>query len=208
MKKVNFILLVSILVLIIILSVVVIFIYDKDSDVVEFVAENNGSEIVPIIDEENREEVIELSFEEKTLNYDSSQKVLDLINSFDIIARDNVLFPADSVYDAKEGTEYDLLRLANNILLDHQIQAVIFVYDYGVNVNAVVNFRDIEKPMYYYFEDGMMKMAHHGWSFVELIAAEESRMSVDITRYGVLFEGDVRGDGEINIMEVEDWEQI
>jgi hypothetical protein len=130
---------------------------------------------------------------------------MDLINSFEIIERDDVLLPAKIVYEAGEGTEYDLLRLSLNILLNHQIQGVIVVYEYGENIGVVINFRDVEKPMYYYFEDGVMKMKHHGWSFGELITAEETRLGIKIDRYGTLFEGDVRGEENINVIDVEMW---
>ena len=211
MKRLNLILLISILVLVVAVSLSFVFIFNEPKENIneslnnqENITQEIGGEVNQEVPEEVQEEV-ELSFREKTLEYDTSEKVMNLVNSFMLIERDNVLLPANEVYEAEEGTEYDLFRMALNILLDHNIQGAILVYDYSGEIGAVVNFRDVEKPMYYYFEEGVMKMAHHGWSFDELIEAEESRLGINIDKYGILFEGDVRDDIEMNIMDVEEW---
>src|SRR6056297_490146 len=182
MKRINLILIVSILFLIVVGSLSVVFVFNKSDKNLNEGGNNSSDENTQKIKE------VEPSFREKTLAYDTSQKILDLLNSFKLIERDNNLFSANEVYEAQEGTEYDLLRLATNILLNHNIQAVIVVYQYGEEVNAVVNFRDVDEPKYYYFEEGVMKMKHHGWSFNELMESEESRLGINIDKYGTLFE--------------------
>ena len=194
--------------MIIISSVVVILVYDVEvnEEEVENVSEKiNDDKVIEF--EQGGESVVVVSFVEQTLEYNTSQKVMDLINSFEVIERDGNLLPAKTVYEAGEGTEYDLLRLALNILLNHNIQGSLIVYEYGENIGAVVNFRDVEQPMYYYFEEGIMKMSHHGWSFDELISTEENRLGIEVNRYGALFEGDMRGDKNLNIIDVEMWKE-
>lgn len=192
--------------LIIISSIVLVLVYDNKNKNLNLEAEN-VSEEVKIIFEEIEEPIIEISFIEQTSEYDTSQKVIDLINTFNIIGRDDILLPAKEVYEIGEGTEYDLLRLASNILLNHQIQAIFLVYEYGENIGAAVNFRGVEEPMYYYFEDDILKMKHHGSSFEELIVSEEERLGISVDRYGALFEGDLRGDSILNIKDVEMWKE-
>jgi len=200
MKRINLILIVSILFLIVVGSLSVVFVFNKSDKNLNEGGNNSSDENTQKIKE------VEPSFREKTLAYDTSQKILDLLNSFKLIERDNNLFSANEVYEAQEGTEYDLLRLATNILLNHNIQAVIVVYQYGEEVNAVVNFRDVDEPKYYYFEEGVMKMKHHGWSFNELMESEESRLGINIDKYGTLFENNVRGNQNINLLEIDgDW---
>lgn len=203
MKKLNLILLISVLVLIIAVSLSFVFIFNEPEENLNE-SLNNQENVGEQINQEIQEEP-EPSFREKTLEYDTSEKILNLVNSFALIERDDVLFPSIEVYESQQGTEYDLLRMALNILLNHQIQGAFVVYDYSGEIGAVINFRDVEEPKYYYFEDGVMKMAHHGWSFDELMEAEESRLGISIDKYGTLFEGDIRSEEEINILDVEEW---
>jgi hypothetical protein len=116
------------------------------------------------------------------------------------------LLPAIRTYNAKEGTEYDLFRLVFNILLKNGYQGVIFVYEYDSNIGVVLNFRDKEKPMYYYFEEGVLKMEHHGWSFSDLLFKEEQRENIKIDRFGIIFEGDLTRDYNLSVTDVEEWE--
>ncbi|NCN86781.1 hypothetical protein GW932_03020 [archaeon] len=197
MKKLNLILIVTIVVLIIVGVISMFFIYGNNEN--DLQNENKSFVTNESLDIE--------SFYEQTIEYNDSQKILNLINSFEIIVRDDNLLSSKEVYEAREGTEYDLLRLVLNILLNHQIQGALFVYQYENNFEAVVVFRDVDEPRYYYFEEGVLKMKHHGWSFDELINSEEERIGIEISKYGTIFEGDLRGNKILNIKDVEEWRE-
>jgi len=139
--------------------------------------------------------------------YNTNQSILDLINNeFTIISReDSLIWPAIITYQNKKGTEYDLLRLIFTILLFNDYNEGYIVYEYGSNVGVVVTFRDLDEPRYFYFENEVLNMNLSGWSFSDLMDLEEQRENIIIDRYGGMFEGDVAGDYNLTITDVEEW---
>jgi hypothetical protein len=225
MKRINLILIISILVLIIVGSLVVLFVFGEEGK--ENQEKINPSEVI-----ENYSQLVEgisyrggtylnfsgtiydycLSRDEMKMilemkRYNTSEKIMNFVNEeFEIVEGENLtILSVFETYEKKAGSEYDILRVVLNMLLENGYQGVYFVYEYGGDVNAVINFRDIEKPMYYYFEHGELKMAHHGWSFKELILAEEKRQGILIDRFGTLGEKNLLERKNLNLLDVYEW---
>jgi len=140
--------------------------------------------------------------------YNSSQNVLNLINNeFQIISRDDsLIWPSIITYNNKKGTEADIFRLIFDMFLLNNYNSAYFVYEYDSNIGAILVFRDLDEPKYFYFEDGVLNMTHHGWSFNELLDVEEQRENIIIDRYGIIFEGDLVKDYNLSIIDVKEWD--
>ena len=149
-----------------------------------------------------------VAFVNETKQYNTSQSILDLINNeFEIVSRDDsLIWPAIITHQNKKGTEYDLLRLIFNLLRLNDYEAAYFVYEYDSNIGVVVNFRDLDEPKYFYFEDSVLNMTHHGWSFNELLGAEEQRENIIIDRFGIIFGRDLPKYYNLSVTDVEYWE--
>lgn len=221
MKRINLVLIIGILVLVIVGSLVVLFVFDGFSsseekavlpDSYENLTEglvyrggtylNFSKTIYPYcLNEEEAKMILEMK------RYNTSEKIMNFINEeFEIVEDDDIIMPPVlEVYKSKSGSKYDVFRFVLNMLLENGYMGVYFVYEYGEEFDAVINFRDIEKPMYYYFEEGELKMAHHGWSFKELILAEEERQGILIDRFGTLGQKNLFERKDLNLFDINEW---
>ena len=109
----------------------------------------------------------------------------------------------DFTYWDKEGTVNDIYRLFVNMMRQGKYEATILVYETEEGLTAVAVYRE-EEPRYLYYDDGF-KSKHHGYSFRDLIKAEEKRINKEITRYGVITETRTFRPIKINIKDVEEW---
>jgi len=141
--------------------------------------------------------------------YNTSQSILDFINNeFEIISRDDsLIWPAIITYQNKKGTEADLFRLMFTMVHILSYEGSYFVYEFGSNTEVVLPFRDLDEPKHYYFEEGVLNLSFHGWSFEELLDFEEQRENIIIDKYGIIFEGDIFGYYNLSITGVDEWNQ-
>ncbi len=90
-------------------------------------------------------------------------------------------------YQAKRGSKADFAAFISFILSQHKYQAGVIRYQYLddqiIKDNIVVIFRDIDKPRYIVLDDKNFSIYHHGWSFQDLVNAEEKRIGKSIFRY-------------------------
>jgi hypothetical protein len=221
MRRINLILIVSILFLIVVGSLFFVFYEDKKTNETINVSEviENYSQLVEGISYRGGTYLnFTHSIYERCLNpdemkiildikkYNTSEKIMNFVNEeFEIFEGDRDMRSPFEVYVSRSGTEYELLRMIVNMLLENGYSGVYFIYEVDGKYHAVINFRDIEEPKYYYFEGGELKMAHHGWSFRELILSEEERNGFVIDRFGVVGETKIIENKNLNILNVSEW---
>jgi hypothetical protein len=137
--------------------------------------------------------------------YDTSDKMLNFINEFNIIERDDVMVSVLETYNKREGTKYDVLRLIHYILSENCYQRSFLVYTYDDIYNAVINFRDVDEPKYIYY-DNIWKIEHHGWNYNDLLNNEEKRLNIKINKYGIVHEKEIFNHNNLSIQNVYEWE--
>ncbi len=149
------------------------------------------------------------TFVNEIVLYNTSSLILNLINSdFEIVSRENTfIYPSIITYENKKGTPEDLLRLILTILLFNQWNGVYFVYEENSNLEAIVPFRDLEihESRYFYFENGIFKIASAGESFEDILSSEELRQNILIDRYGIIFEGDISTPYNLTKSGIQEW---
>jgi len=178
-----------------------------DNKTSQFNETSNKSTSMTKQDEITRE--MELEMESEMKEYDSSEKIMDFVNQdFELIEKENKtnLEPVYELYQRKNGSKYEALRLARFVLQHNGFEAVYFVYKYDDGFDVVINFRDVDKPKYYYFEDNILKMKHHGNSFTDLIFSEEERRGISIDEFGVLNDNRLTKRDELNVLNLSEWE--
>lgn len=136
----------------------------------------------------------ESELEETINNIDTSEKLLDFLNEFEIVPTTNwVSQEPDVLVKEKKGSQVDILTLAA-LILDYQGYEVgIIRYNFEKNCESnsqvVTVFRDVEEPMCITVADDKVEMFHYGWSFDELFEAEEERRNIEILEYAVFYPG-------------------
>lgn len=119
-----------------------------------------------------------------------SQKLVKFLNTnFTINDNPSLLaISPENTYQNKDGSALDLAVLSAFILEKNKYQAGFIKYQYQkdgeLKDNVVLVFRDDDLPKYLTFDSLGVKMYHHGWSFRDLIKAEEARLGIAIERYG------------------------
>ncbi|MCC7575166.1 hypothetical protein KO361_06255 [Candidatus Woesearchaeota archaeon] len=160
----------------------------------------------------------EEDFLEEVLVYDNISKIVSFINSnFSVVDSDifNLSKPVD-VYNAREGSEYELLRLFFLIAVRNCYSGQLVVYEYNVSeedkgYGAVVFFRglgyleEVDEPRYFYYEDGEFKVNHYGWSYNEFMLLEDERNDIFIERIGYLSDYDSLSNKESYLLDVYEW---
>lgn len=96
----------------------------------------------------------------------------------ELVARD-----LETVVISDSLSKADYAYLSSYLLKNIGIEPAVIRYDYGDLSNLVVLFRNEDVPVYLYLSDNALKVDHHGWSFADLIKAEEARLDIDIERY-------------------------
>jgi len=94
----------------------------------------------------------------------------------------------DDFYDIKKGSTFDFTVFIANVLNFHNYKTGIIRLDYhtmdeDTGSYAVVIFRDNDLPKYIVATESGVFMFHHGWSFYDLIKAEQQRLGIKIYRY-------------------------
>ncbi|MCF7820609.1 MAG: hypothetical protein K9M44_04035 [Candidatus Pacebacteria bacterium] len=83
----------------------------------------------------------------------------------------------------------DFSYLSSYLFKNMGLEPGVIRYEYGGENNLVVVFRDKDAPKYITFTDNGVLMFEHGWSFEDLIKAEENRLNIVIDRYAYFPEG-------------------
>jgi predicted ribonuclease YlaK len=115
----------------------------------------------------------------------SSNKLIAYLSQNYYLKDDSVLVARDLEVIVKS----DKLNLADftyftsYLLQSMNIESGVIEYEYGDKVNLVVVFREEDIPKYITFTDKGVLMFEHGWSFEDLIKAEENRLNISIDRY-------------------------
>jgi hypothetical protein len=133
-------------------------------------------------------------FEEMIGSIDTSEKLLDFLNEFEIEPTNNWLSQEpDVLVEEKKGNQADILTLAT-LVLDYQGYEVGTIrYNFEKNGESdsqvVTVFRDVEEPKYIKIVEGKVEMSHYGWSFEELFENEENKEDIKITEYAIFYPG-------------------
>lgn len=149
----------------------------------------------------NKDNISNLELKDSFLDFkqqdlDDQSLALFLNDNFNFYKYDSLiaLSPAD-FYQSRSGSEVDLAVFVADVLSSKVIAAGVLRFDYqDKNKNnkehAVAIYRDKELPKYITLGlNNSVEIYHHGWSFTELIAAEEARLGVKISRYAYFPEG-------------------
>ncbi len=135
-----------------------------------------------------------LEFKEQNLN--DQTLVAFLNNNFSFYEYDSLiaLNPAD-FYQSRSGSAIDLAVFIADVLSPQVVAVGVLRFDYydknkNKQEHAVAIYRDKDLPKYITLGvQGDVEIYHHGWSFTELIAAEEVRLGATINRYAYFPEG-------------------
>lgn len=153
--------------------------------------------LVPLNQEINnklelRDNLLELK--EQNLNDQALAAFLNDSFSFYEYNSLTALSPED-FYQARSGSAVDLAVFVADVLSPQVVAVGVLRFDYydknkNKKEHAVAIYRDKELPKYITLgQDNFVEIYHHGWSFTELIAAEEVRLGVAIERYAYFPEG-------------------
>lgn len=119
-----------------------------------------------------------------TKELDSAEKIISYLSlnytlkSDELVARD-----LETIVLSDDLSIADFSYLSSYLLKNIGIEPGIIRYDYNNNTNLVVVFRNQDLPVYLYLNDNDLGVKHHGWSFADLIKAEELRLNIEIERY-------------------------
>jgi len=98
-----------------------------------------------------------------------------------------VAYTPDEFFEKRKGADYDFAVFAAYILRKNRFEAGVIRFDYKVDdqekTHTVAIFRDVDLPKYLTVTDRGVETFAHGWSFEDLIKAEEQRLNVKIDRY-------------------------
>lgn len=98
-----------------------------------------------------------------------------------------VAYVPEEFFEKQGGTDYDFAVFAAYILRQNRFEAGIIRFNYLANekegTHTVTVFRDVDLPKYLTVTDRRVEIFHHGWSFADLIKAEEQRLNVNIYEY-------------------------
>lgn len=96
----------------------------------------------------------------------------------------------EEFFQQKEGNIFDLAVFNAYILKQNNIFSGIIRYNYQDSASlATTVFREGDTPKYFVYQDGELKVYHHGWSFLELIKTEEARLNIKIDEYAYFLPG-------------------
>lgn len=122
----------------------------------------------------------------------TSEDLINYINSnISITPKVDLLIKQPSVtLSDLEGNKSDVAVLINEIFRQKGMSSSVLLYTYTdgnqKQAEVIVPFRDVDEPRYIFFEDDKVNMKHHGWSYAEMFAAEESRTGRKMTEYCVM----------------------
>lgn len=93
----------------------------------------------------------------------------------------------EEFFEKRKGADYDFAVFAAYILSKNRFEAGLIRFNYRVNgeeeTHTVTVFRDVDLPKYLTVTDKGVEIFHHGWSFADLIKAEEKRLNVNTYEY-------------------------
>lgn len=184
-------------ILILVIVIAVVFIVFNKPEVEYFGQEPNIKEVAldKPLDSLNQETVNQLelkddyaSFKQQDLNDQSLVSFLNNNFTFDEYKSLVALSP-DDFYQAQAGSAIDLAVFVVDALSSQVVATGVLRFDYQIEngdkkEHAVAVYRDKELPKYITLgTQSEVEIYHHGWSFTELIAAEEIRLGAKIDRY-------------------------
>ena len=98
-----------------------------------------------------------------------------------------VAYTPREFFEKRKGADHDFAVFAAYILRQNRFEVGLIRFNYRVNdqegTHTVTVFRDVDLPKYLTVTDQGVEIFHHGWSFAELIKAEEQRLNVKVYEY-------------------------
>jgi len=98
-----------------------------------------------------------------------------------------VAYTPQEFFEKRKGATYDFAVFAAYILRENRFEVGIIRFNYRVNegegTHTVTVFRDVDLPKYLTVTEKGVEIFHHGWSFEDLIKAEEKRLNVKVYQY-------------------------
>lgn len=134
-------------------------------------------------------------FNEKISQLDNSEKLINFMNENFLLEQreEDIALSPEQLFGEKKGGVQDLASFAVFVLDLHKYEAGVLYYRFSseeaTGTNAIVVFRDTDAPKYLYFEEGKTNAIEQGWTFEEIIQAEEERLNIRISEYAVLAPG-------------------
>jgi len=98
-----------------------------------------------------------------------------------------VAYTPEEFFEKRKGAARDFAVFAAYILRQNRFEAGLIRFNYRVNdqegTHTVAVFRDVDLPKYLTATDRGVEIFHHGWSFEDLIKAEEKRLNIKVYQY-------------------------
>ena len=98
-----------------------------------------------------------------------------------------IAYSPQEFFEKRKGAAYDFTVFAAYILRQNRFEVGIIRFNYRVSnqegTHMVTVFRDVDLPKYLTVTDRGVEIFHHGWSFADLIKAEEQRLNVKVYEY-------------------------
>jgi len=105
-----------------------------------------------------------------------------------------IAYTPEEFFEKRKGASYDFAVFTAYVLRQNLFEVGVVRFNYRVNdekrTHTVAVFRDVDLPKYITVTDRGVEIFHHGWSFEDLIKAEEQRLNVKVYEYA-FFPADV-----------------
>ncbi len=98
-----------------------------------------------------------------------------------------VAYTPQEFFEKRKGVARDFAVFAAYVLRQNRFEVGLIRFNYRLNdqegTHTVTVFRDVDLPKYLTVTDRGVEIFHHGWSFADLIKAEEKRLNVKVYEY-------------------------
>lgn len=98
-----------------------------------------------------------------------------------------VAYTPEEFFEKRKGAARDFAVFTAYVLRQNHFEAGVIRFNYRVDdqegTHTVTVFRDVDLPKYLTVTDRGVEIFHHGWSFKDLIKAEEQRLNVKVYQY-------------------------
>jgi hypothetical protein len=126
----------------------------------------------------------------RTINSElnTPENLVEFLNTFKIRERDSlVAYTPEEFYQKEKGATHDFAVFVAHVLKENNFETGVIRYNYRIDgkekTHTVAVFRDVDTPKYITVTDKGIEMLPYGWSFSDLIKAEEERLGADIYQY-------------------------
>lgn len=98
-----------------------------------------------------------------------------------------IAYTPEEFFEKRKGAARDFAVFSAYVLRQNHFEVGVIRFNYRVNnqegTHTVTVFRDVDLPKYLTVTDRGVEIFHHGWSFEDLIKAEEKRLNVKVYEY-------------------------